>query len=271
MASTTTEHGFRQIQSFKLGYAEREITQYVSERSQMRVVVVNGRGPKVNGYFALGTEVFDDSGAPHILEHLVFAGSHKFPFKSLLFRLASRLLSQLNAITHTDCTVYELESAGLEAFEKILPVFLDHILSPKIAEEAITTDVWHIDGSGNDAGVVYSEMQADQTDPSEIMTLEANRLLYPKDVGFRYQTGGMLDALRVLEPQKIRQFHKDMYQPCNLCLVIIGEVHPQNLLQVLGTFEENMKSDIAPIEHKFKRFAPFSNPSETSRKLHANS
>ena len=244
---------FRKTQSFKTDYAPCEITQYVSERSGMHVVVANRQGPKITGYFTLATEIFDDSGAPHTLEHLVFMGSKSYRYKGLLDKLSSRAYSATNAWTATDHTAYTLETAGWEGFAQILPVYLEHVLLPTITDEGIVTEVWHIDGEGNDAGVVYSEMQAVQTRSAEILDLKARRMMYPPNVGFRYETGGMTDALRVLTPERIRQFHKDMYQPRNLCLVLVGEVDQENLLQILNEFEESIKDDIPSLDTKYER------------------
>ncbi|KAG6292844.1 hypothetical protein E4U46_008206 [Claviceps purpurea] len=253
MSSTTRQSQFRKVQSFATDYAPCAITQYVSERSGMQVIVADRQGPKINGYFTLATEILDDSGAPHTLEHLIFMGSKSYQFKGLLDKLSSRAYSGTNAWTATDHTAYTLETAGWEGFAQVLPVYLEHIILPTITDEAIATEVWHIDGEGNDAGVVYSEMQAVQFRSGEIMELQARRLLYPQDVGFRYETGGMTEALRVLTPERIRQFHRDMYQPRNLCLVIVGETDHENLLQILDEFEEGVKDDIPPLDAKFQR------------------
>ncbi|CAG9944470.1 unnamed protein product [Clonostachys rosea f. rosea IK726] len=253
MPAAKTKSGFRQIQSFETDYAPCTITQYVSERSGMQVVVADRKGPKVNGYFALATEIFDDSGAPHTLEHLVFMGSKSFQYKGLLDKLASRAYSSTNAWTATDHTAYTIDTAGWDGFAQILPLYLEHVLLPTITDDAVTTEVWHIDGEGNDAGVVYSEMQAVQFQSSEIMDLKARRILYPENVGFRYETGGMTEALRVLTPERIRQFHKDMYQPRNLVLVIVGETNHEDLLKILDEFEESIKDEIPPLDSPFKR------------------
>ncbi|UPK93211.1 hypothetical protein LCI18_004146 [Fusarium solani-melongenae] len=253
MPAATSKSHFRKIQSFKTDYAPCTITQYVSERSGMQVVVADRKGPKINGYFTLATEIFDDSGAPHTLEHLIFMGSKNYQYKGLLDKLSSRAYSSTNAWTATDHTAYTLETAGWDGFAQILPVYLEHVILPTITDEGIVTEVWHIDGEGNDAGVVYSEMQAVQFRSSEIMDLKARRLLYPENVGFRYETGGMTDALRVLTPERIRQFHRDMYQPRNLCLVIVGEVDQDNMLQILDKFEESIKDDIPSLDTPFKR------------------
>lgn len=244
---------FKTIQNFKANYAPAEFTQYESERTGMRAVVVDSKGPKVYGYFALATEIHDDSGAPHTLEHLCFMGSRSYKYKGVLDKLATRAYSNTNAWTAVDHTAYTLETAGWDGFSQILPVYLEHVLLPTLTDEGCYTEVWHIDGEGNDAGVVYSEMQGVQNTQSELMELAARRRLYPEGDGFRYETGGMMEQLRVLTADRIRQFHKDMYQPKNLCLVLIGEVDHNDLLKTLDDFEDGILDLIPPVDAPFKR------------------
>lgn len=244
---------FRKLQRFDADYAPTSITQYESERSGMQVIVVDRKGPKVNGYFTLATEIFDDSGAPHTLEHLVFMGSRSYQYKGLLDKLASRAYGTTNAWTATDHTAYTLETAGWEGFAQTLPVYLEHLIVPTMTDAACLTEVHHIDGEGNDAGVVYSEMQGVQYTSTELMDIKARHLLYPENVGFRYETGGMMDALRVLTPKRIRDFHKEMYQPRNMCIIIVGEVDHDNLLHILDEFEESVKDDIPAFDAPFRR------------------
>lgn len=253
MGSQGTSVRFRKLQSFRTDYAHASITQYESERSGMQVIVTDRKGPKVNGYFTLATEIFDDSGAPHTLEHLVFMGSKSYHYKGLLDKLASRAYGGTNAWTMTDHTAYTLETAGWEGFAQILPVYLEHLIVPTITDAACLTEVHHINGEGNDAGVVYSEMQGVQYSSAEIMDIKARRLLYPENVGFRYETGGMMENLRVLTPERIRNFHREMYQPRNMCIIIVGEVDHDNLLTILGQFEESVKDDLPPLDAPFKR------------------
>nr|POE63152.1 uncharacterized protein c3h1.02c [Quercus suber] len=219
----------------------------------MRVVVVDQKGPKVNGYFALATEIHDDSGAPHTLEHLCFMGSKSYSYKGLLDKLATRAYSTTNAWTATDQTAYTLDTAGWDGFAQILPIYLEHLIVPTLTDAACYTEVWHIDGSGNDAGVVYSEMQGVQNAQAELMDLCAKRAMYPKGNGFRYETGGMMEQLRVLTADRIREFHKEMYQPKNMCLVITGEVDHDNLLHILDSFEDTIVNDVPSMDAPFVR------------------
>jgi Zn-dependent M16 (insulinase) family peptidase len=89
---------FQRLQTFKTDYSPCTISQYESQRTGMRAVVVDRKGPKVRGFFTLATEIHDDSGArkylsscpsggcslslAHTLEHLVFMVSIAMKFST---------------------------------------------------------------------------------------------------------------------------------------------------------------------------------------------
>lgn len=253
MPSISDKTHFRTLQHFTTDYSSHIFTHYVSARTGMTVVVVDNKGPKIQGFFALATEIHDDSGAPHTLEHLCFMGSKSYRYKGVLDKLATRAYSTTNAWTATDYTAYTLDTAGWEGFAQILPIYLEHVIVPTLTDAGCYTEVHHVDGSGNDAGVVYSEMQGVQNTQAELMELRSKRLLYPEGVGFRYETGGMMEQLRVLTAERIREFHREMYQPKNLCVVIVGEVDHADLLGILDKFEETILQDIPKLDAPFKR------------------
>lgn len=96
-------------------------------------------------------------------------------------------------------------------------------------------------------------MQGRQNLQGDLMELQMRRLLYPDGDGFRYETGGMMEALRVLTAERIRQFHRDMYQPKNLRLVLIGEIDHADLLDVLDKFEDDIVDSVPSYTAPFKR------------------
>jgi Zn-dependent M16 (insulinase) family peptidase len=253
MGSLKVDPHFRVIQQFTPDYSPNRLTQYESERTGMRVVVVDQEGPKLYGFFVLATEIHDDSGAPHTLEHLCFMGSKSYKYKGFLDKLATRAYSSTNAWTATDHTAYTLETAGWAGFAQMLPIYLEHVIVPTLTDSGCVTEVHHIDGEGNDAGVVYSEMQGVQNTANELIELRAKRIIYPEKTGFRYETGGMLEQLRELSAQRIRDFHRQMYQPKNLCLALFGEIDHDHLLKILNEFETTILDDIPSPTAPFKR------------------
>ncbi|GMF99231.1 unnamed protein product [[Candida] boidinii] len=166
--------------SFKVDYAPASVKKWRSSRTGLQLIVIDQESPIVNGYFAVATEIKNDSGSPHTLEHLIFMGSKKYPYKGLLDILGNLSYSSTNAWTATDQTVYTLTTAGWDGFRMLLPIYLDHLINPTLTDEACYTEVYHVDGSAKDKGVVYSEMQAIESQGWFLSGLETQRTLYKR-------------------------------------------------------------------------------------------
>ncbi|ORY30613.1 cytoplasm protein, partial [Naematelia encephala] len=227
---------FKLLNSFPVEYAPITVSKWRSQKTGLTVVVGSHAAPITNGHFVIASEIFDDTGRPHTLEHLVFLGSKSFPYKGVLDQLANRAGSNgTNAWTANDHTAYTIATAGSEGFLRMLPVYIDHVLHPTITDAGFVTEVHHINGKGEDAGVVYSEMQARENQSGDLMALELQRSLYPPSSAYRSETGGLLANLRVLTAQQIRDYHAKYYVPHNLCLLIDGAVPLPVLFHILNT------------------------------------
>lgn len=241
-----TIESFEQIESFSVDFAPVQITRWRSKRTGLQICYIDQPSPIVQGFFAVATEIPDDSGAPHTLEHLVFMGSKKYPYKGFLDTLGNRLFSSTNAWTAVDQTVYNITTAGWEGFKTILPIYLDHILHPTLTDEACLTEVYHIDEKGDEKGVVFCEMQGYETQPSFQVFTRMQRLLYNKDSGYSSETGGLMAELRKLTNEKIRAFHSLLYRPDNLCVIITGSIDETEMLEIMTKFD----SEIAPLPER---------------------
>ena len=115
-------------------------------------------------------------------------GSEKYPYKGIIDHFANRGFSNgTNAWTDTDHTAYTASTAGGQGFLQLLPIFVDHILYPTLTDAGFVTEVrtrvvqripltqnpqvHHINGKGEDSGVVYSEMQGRENTPGDLMAL----------------------------------------------------------------------------------------------------
>ena len=63
-------------------------------------------------------------------------------------------------------------------------------------DSSFITEVHHITGKGEDAGVVYSEMQARENSRGDTAWINFSKEMYPNPSGYRFQTGGKLANLR---------------------------------------------------------------------------
>lgn len=220
------------------------IKKYRSKESGLTVCIANVGGPLVNGYFCLATEAHDDDGLPHTLEHIVFMGSEEYPYKGLLDLYANRCLAQgTNAWTDTDHTCYTMTTAGSEGFLNLIPIYLDHLLYPTIKEAHYVTEVHHVNGEGEDAGIVYCEMQARENSGRSLTHLAFVRAMYPGHCGYKSETGGIMKNLREsCSHEKVKNYHRDFYRADNLCLIITGNVDAEDVFKAIKPFEDKIKS-----------------------------
>nr|CAD7430731.1 unnamed protein product [Timema monikensis] len=188
------------------------------------------------------TEAHDDDGLPHTLEHLIFLGSESYPFKGVLDLLANRCLaSGTNAWTDTDHTCYTMTTAGSEGFLSLMPIYIDHILYPTLTDHGFLTEVHHVTGEGEDAGVVYCEMQGRENTGESLSYLALLRAMYPGHCGYKSETGGVMKNLREsCNNTKVREYHKKFYRPENLTLIITGQVKPEEVFRALQTVEDKI-------------------------------
>lgn len=195
-------------------------------------------------FFFTATEAHDDDGLPHTLEHLVFLGSEDYPYKGVLDLLANRCLaSGTNAWTDTDNTCYTVTMAGSEGFCNLLPIYLDHVLYPTLPKSGYITEVHHVDENGEDAGVVYCEMQARQNTGESLTYLAMLRHMYPGRCGYKSETGGIIENIRSSTThKKVCDYHKAFYRSENLCLIITGQAKPEDILTQLKKFENKIIS-----------------------------
>ncbi|XP_043275299.1 uncharacterized protein C05D11.1-like [Venturia canescens] len=236
------------------------VHKYKSTNTGINVYIAEVEGPVVGGYFCLATEAYDDDGLPHTLEHLVFLGSEKYPYKGVLDLLSNRCLaSGTNAWTDKDHTVYTMTTVGSEGFLCLMPIYLEHILYPTLTDCGYLTEVHHITGEGDDAGVVYCEMQNKENNGDYLAHNEMINALYPGKCGYKANTGGALKNLREsTSNEKVRNYHKEFYRPENLTIIITGQVKHTDVFKALRPLEENIvsKGDRGPFTRPWQSPVP---------------
>jgi Zn-dependent M16 (insulinase) family peptidase len=122
----------------------------------------------------------------------------------------------------------------------MLPVFLDHILHPTLSEAGFITEVYHVNGRGEEGGVVFSEMQGKENKVERALQRNLNREINPPGSAYRSVTGGLVSELRKLDIQSIREFHSKYYKPWNICLHLDGNIPVLKLLKVLNDVVDPM-------------------------------
>jgi len=218
------------------------VEKYQSNQTGMKLYHINVPLPLVKLEICVQTRPSDDTGCPHTLEHLIFMGSEKYPQQGYLDHIASQCYSLgTNATTYRDMTTYELTTVNAQSINTLLPIYLDHVFNPLLTKECYLTEVHHISGeTGEDAGVVYSEIQASENQAEEILLFSIMRDLWNEKTPYYYESGGRLESIRnELNLEKIKLFHQKFYKPKNVAIVLCGAgVKIDEILNLLTKFEE---------------------------------
>ena len=148
-----------------------------------------------------------------------------------------------------------------------------------MTDEAFLTEVYHITETGEDAGVVYCEMQGRENSGESRTYLELIREMYPGVCGFKSETGGIMKNLREsTNNEKVRAYHAQYYRPDNLTLIITGQVKPNDIFKTLDPIcnkirkkltekplpkmERPWSSAVPPLTTSVKRIVEFGNDTE---------
>lgn len=179
----------------------------------------------------------DASGAAHILEHSVLAGSKNFPVRDPFFSMLKRsLCTFMNAFTSADWTAYPFATKNKKDYFNLLGVYLDAAFFPLITDETFRQEGVRLDFEGDrlvHKGVVYNEMKGSLSSPERIMEEAKLRALFPRSA-YRFNSGGDPSAIPRLSAQKLRSFHKKYYHPSNAVFYSYGALPLENILEYIN-------------------------------------
>ena len=243
---------------------------YVLKPSGMSVTIIENPSPIISGDVVVRTLTNTNQGLPHTLEHLIFLGSKSYQ-KGFLDLAANQCIAQgTNAWTSQDSTVYSVKCGSLSGFLKFLPIFLDHILFPVLLEDAFYTEIYHVTGEGDDAGVVYCEMQAFENTDNCLADKALASSIFPGTHVYSVETGGLMSELRNISVNDCRGYHAANYTAANLNIIITGNVEIDEVVSTLDSFLSKLPTEFQPImakEFSLMNFLPISDNSGSHKEV----
>src|SRR5487761_768469 len=211
--------------------------------------------PDDNNSFAVffPTVPMDSAGVAHILEHVVLAGSQKYPVRDPFFSMTRRSLATfMNAFTSADWTMYPFSSRNQKDFKNLLEVYLDATFFPRLDEDSFKQEGirFEFEDPGDPTsglrykGVAYNEMKGALASPQAAVQKLVGETLFP-GLTYSFISGGDPEHIPDLTWDHLRQFHAVHYHPSNAFFYTYGD---QNLEETLAWIEENALKDFERIE-----------------------
>jgi Zn-dependent M16 (insulinase) family peptidase len=195
----------------------------------------------------------DDTGVAHILEHVVLAGSQRYPVRDPFFSMTRRSLATfMNAFTSADWTMYPFSTRNAKDFVNLLDVYLDATFFPRLSEDSFKQEGIRFEfedpadpKSGlRYKGVVFNEMKGALATPSAAVQRAVGRSLFP-GLTYEHISGGDPEDIPNLTWEQLRRFHATHYHPSNAYFYTYGNRPLEETLEII---ERNALSHFQRIE-----------------------
>ena len=206
---------------------------------------------------AFRTPPKDSTGVAHILEHSVLCGSDRYPVKEPFVELLkSSLQTFLNALTFPDKTCYPVASCNLQDFYNLMDVYLDAVFHPRIDENVLRQEGWHIEADEADGpwafkGVVFNEMKGVYSSPDSVLMEECQHAVFP-DMLYSLDSGGDPAVIPSLTYEAFREFHSSYYHPSNARFFFWGDDPEEGRLakvaEFIDPYERRMVDSEVPLQ-----------------------
>jgi Zn-dependent M16 (insulinase) family peptidase len=192
-----------------------------------------------NNVFAISfkTNPTDETGLPHILEHITLCGSKKYPVRDPFFKMMPRSLANfMNAFTSSDYTSYPFATTNKQDFRNLSSVYLDATLHPLLKHSDFLQEGWRL-GQENPTetatrenvhfkGVVYNEMKGQMSDGSYLYYIRFRDHIFPS----LHNSGGDPEKMTNLTYDQLVAFSRKNYHPSNSKIFSYGDMNVSDQL-----------------------------------------
>jgi Zn-dependent M16 (insulinase) family peptidase len=175
------------------------------------------------GFIWVTTYPTSNMGEPHTQEHLLLG---KGNMGRAVANLEGMSLATSSAFTQQWRTCYDFyTAAGAEVFFDQFARRMDALLHPDYSDEEIRREVRNFGVSPvpgqstlrlEEKGTVYNEMVSSMDQPGSRLYRAIGVDVYGPEHPMAFNSGGLPEALRVLQPADIRKFHAANYHLANM-------------------------------------------------------
>ena len=196
-----------------------------------------------NNVFAINfkTNPEDDTGLPHILEHITLCGSEKYPVRDPFFKMMPRSLANfMNAFTSSDYTSYPFATTNKQDFKNLTSVYLDATLHPLLKRADFLQEGWRLGPEDPKEvatrenvqfkGVVYNEMKGQMSDASYLFYIRFRDKIFPD----LFNSGGDPGKMTDLTHEQLTDFSRRHYHPSNARLFSYGDLDLKEHLKAIN-------------------------------------
>lgn len=174
------------------------------------------------------------TGISHVLEHMMFKGTHRYPdgqFSAIIAEQGGRE----NAFTSRDYTAY-FQVLAADRLEVAMRLEADRMRNLTLPPESFKKEL----------EVVKEERRLRTEDNPTALTYEQFLATAYLNSPYKDPVIGWMPDLDSLKVEDLRTWYDRWYAPNNATLVVVGDVEPEAVLRLARRYYEPIKRDPAP-------------------------
>jgi zinc protease len=188
----------------------------------------------------------DEAGVAHVLEHMLFKGTTKYPSSEAVAGLVESAGGEINAYTTFDHTNYYINAPSSFLFKG------SELLFDMASDSLIDADELK-----RELEVVIEEIRRGRDNPSSVVAQNLLRHIFQGTRAAR-PVIGFEEIVAAFTKEKVESFYKKWYQPNNMLFVAVGDLDPDSFFQQLQLITEKVKPCTIP-ERQRAPFVPLLN------------
>ncbi len=161
-------------------------------------------------------ETDEQLGISHVLEHMLFKGTEKYPTPKEVASAVDEMGAEFNAFTSKEYTAYYIRSAS-QYLNKSLEVLGEMIVRPRLEVEALERE----------KGVIIEEINMYEDQPRERAEEEFENLMFEGSNLGRLIIGSR-ETVRGVTAESLRKYKESWYRGENVMAVVAGKLKIKN-------------------------------------------
>lgn len=247
-------HGF--ILKEKQNFPSLNIVAYLYEHTRFHFPFLYLSTKDTHNFFVttFRTASSDDSGALHILEHLIKHSSVNYPVRNLFQELKKRSFATLlTSYSSNEWTAFPFSTTNENDFNNILKVYFDAIFNPLINNETFYSECHRLEFEDpfdhktplHHDGTVYNEVHDESLKSNSRYTDLLQENLYPDSI-LRYRYLGTPSEISKLTISSLKQHHIRYYHPSNALFFHYGSFPVKKMLSYISDAVDSFSPSSAP-------------------------
>lgn len=190
--------------------------------SQMFLFKKKGAPLYIRASINAGTRWNNIPGTAHFVEHMIVAGSKKFPSKNLLAEQIEKIGGEFSASTNFDSIRVNAQVAQKDD----LPVAAD------LLNEILFNSLFDLKTMETERGAILSELEAKKTNP-KMYVVDLFLSLAFQDTYMRYTNLGTEESVSEITVKDIKEFYGNYFSPARTVYLVCGDIEMDELREVL--------------------------------------